>query len=197
MDDAIKKILNCSDINDLYKDECDTTFLGKLIILSNKNQKLCNIIKDYCIKNPSKLYNVQHQWSALILATVYNNLNVVKVLCDIGVDVNYHNGPNNFPALLHAAERGHYDIVKVLCDNGANINYNYKNYCPLYFAVDNNHGDIVKILCNKGADINTIRIIPDWCSYQIAETLFEHDFVKPPGKYLNILNKVTQLNLKN
>lgn len=197
MDDDIKNILNQDDINYLYKDSEYTTFLGKLIYLSKHNQKLCNIIKEYCVLNPSKLYKVQNVWSALIFATVYNNLNVVKILCNIGVDVNYHDGPYNFPALLHAAERGYYDIVKVLCDNGANINYNCKNYCALRFAVDGNYGDIVKILCDMGANVNTILIILHKCSHQVATILIEHDFVKPPVKYLNILNKVTQLNLKN
>ena len=87
----------------------------------------------------------------LIHASCYNNIRLVKELCDRGadVDVQDHNGVN---ALMVADD---IRIVKELCDRGANLNAQDRNgYTALSWAAYYRDGtQITTELCTRGAKV--------------------------------------------
>ncbi len=94
--------------------------------------------------------------TALICATLFNNIEGAKLILDKGVNVNEKNMHGATPLML-AAIAGYDDMVKLLLDNGAdqtmtNLNDNRKN--ALIYAIENKHTDVVKLLINDGADVN-------------------------------------------
>lgn len=197
--DILKNILTQDEIKYLYEEKCYTFFM-RLVNLSNKNPKLYDIIEEYCKENPSEINKLDHDGlSAIIMASINKNTNVVKILCDNGANVNYGKNLNCWPALLHAADKGCIDIVKILCDNEANINYCSKGgYTALQFAVQNGHEDIVKFLCAKGANVNLIPYFIDIQSSKIVTILLEYDFVMSlnMSDHQHIFNKINLLMLR-
>eukprot|EP00919_Chromeraceae_sp_WS-2016_P065497 GHVR01154933.1.p2 GENE.GHVR01154933.1~~GHVR01154933.1.p2 ORF type:complete len:113 (+),score=17.60 GHVR01154933.1:217-555(+) len=83
-------------------------------------------------------------------------LDVVKVLVENGVDVNFRNNVGQC-ALHNASANGHLYVVKYLIENGAYINNtDNEGDTPVYIASWNGHIEVVRYLLNEGgADVNT------------------------------------------
>lgn len=80
-------------------------------------------------------------------ACFFGSYDVVKYLCENGVDIHAHNNG----ALVTAIERNHLNIVIYLCENGADINSN--NGKALVCACTKGNLFIVKYLCENGANV--------------------------------------------
>ncbi|WP_333023368.1 ankyrin repeat domain-containing protein [Wolbachia endosymbiont of Pentidionis agamae] len=82
------------------------------------------------------------------------NLEAVKLLLELGADVNSMDEDRNNP--LHiAAGAGYMQIVKFFLKVISSINNrNLSGYTPLHFAIQNNHFDITKILIENHADLS-------------------------------------------
>lgn len=151
MDNAIRSILNEREIDILYK-KVTCTFLGNLVYLSKRYPKLYDVINDYCKQNPGKINKIVISESPLTIATIDNNINVVKILCQNKADVNNHIDTSCWPALLIAAKLGYIDIVKILCENGANTNYcSGANYYALLLAANSGYTGVAKFLLEYDA----------------------------------------------
>ena len=94
--------------------------------------------------------------NAIILATVYNKVEVVKYLKSKGAKFNIEQkDPVGATLLLIAVDRGHYEITEYLLKLGANVNAQMKGgYTALMIATMDNREDLVKLLLNYGPDIS-------------------------------------------
>ena len=95
--------------------------------------------------------------TALIIASIKGNKNIVILLLDNGAEIDIKNNNGN-TALMLASNYGHKDIVELLLDNGANyniVNHGIQN-TALMMASNNGHADVVQLLLNKGSDPNKI-----------------------------------------
>ena len=97
---------------------------------------------------------------ALVMASQYSNLEIVKVLIKAGADVNLADEYGETP-LIKAAREGHPDIIKILIQSGANVNLkNHQDISPLAVLcydtdLDTNIKlEIMKVLIDAGADVN-------------------------------------------
>ena len=98
--------------------------------------------------------------TALILASEYGHLDIVKLLIANGAKINRMGGSHikTGTALIYASKNGHKDIVEYLIINGAKINKRSKSEgeTALMVAAKNGHIDVVKILLLHKADINYV-----------------------------------------
>ena len=80
--------------------------------------------------------------------------NVVKLLIEVGADVNHEN-TKGLTAMMEASRMGNDQSVKLLIEAGADVNHrNKKGYTALMNAVGENHVECVKLLIEAGADVN-------------------------------------------
>ena len=107
--------------------------------------------------------------SLLITAIQYNNLEIVKLLVEHGIDVNWISESKEITfglgeyysywetPLLTAAQNDNYEIVKYLLDNGAIVNddRDINGNTALLIAIRNENADIVSELIDHGANVNT------------------------------------------
>lgn len=95
-----------------------------------------------------------HYTQQLIYASGNKDINKVKELIDLGVDINQidHMG---YTALLYATNDGEKEIVELLIKSGANVNI-ISNFgsTALIAATSFNDDRIVKLLINAGANLN-------------------------------------------
>lgn len=92
--------------------------------------------------------------TALYYACQLNDQNIVKLLIDIGADVNITNCKKK-TALHEVAILGHTEIAKLLIDNGADVNAKDKdNATPLHKAALVGDTVIAKLLIDNKANIN-------------------------------------------
>lgn len=102
-----------------------------------------NAIKNKMITNK---YN--HLETLLEFSIKWNCLDVVKYLCEAGVNIHFI---TDLP-IRHAAAYGLVEIIKCLLDYGADL-HSYNEYC-LHIAVKNNHFEAVKCLIENGAKLH-------------------------------------------
>lgn len=97
--------------------------------------------------------NYNCETSALVEASYYGHLEVVKFLVENGANVNNivkgYLGMNRDTALVSASANGHLEVVKYLVENGANIN-NGRN--ALEVAAEEGHLAVVQYLVSQGAN---------------------------------------------
>ena len=91
-----------------------------------------------------------------------NNLEIVRLLIELGAEVNDEDRVfyDNEAPLAIAASKGNLEMVKLLVDSGATVNIPLKDpeyWTPLMCGVSSNNLDVVKFLVEAGADINEIR----------------------------------------
>ena len=101
-------------------------------------------------------YNQKYDRTALMLATILGQLEIVNILLGRkGIDVDLQDA-NGMTALLHAAREGHCEIVKRLIDAQASMEIvDYQvGRSPLRCAAERNNEEIVELLLNCGADPN-------------------------------------------
>jgi ankyrin repeat protein len=91
---------------------------------------------------------------AAFKAVIEDDLNILRVLIEHGVDVNRHYKALFGITLLHcAACLGHEAIVNVLLESGANINARDDlGTVPIQYALVSGHDDIACLLIHKGAE---------------------------------------------
>jgi ankyrin repeat protein len=96
-------------------------------------------------KNRRKLLNY---------ASVRGYLEVVKLLLEMGADVNIIDDDGRTP-LNCALKNRHVEVAKLLLDEGADVNIpNNSGWTPLNYASEDGHVEVVKLLLEKGADVN-------------------------------------------
>lgn len=91
-----------------------------------------------------------------------NNLEIVRLLIELGAEVNDQDRIlyDNETPLAIAASKGNLEMVKLLVDAGAIVNIPLKDpeyWTPLMCAVSSDNFDVVKFLIEAGADVNEIR----------------------------------------
>ncbi len=86
----------------------------------------------------------------LIKSAERGNLETVKLLLDVGVDVHAQEDYSIFIA----ASNGHHEIVELLIKAGAVVEVD--DNAPLYVAVSAGNKETVKILMDYGADIDVV-----------------------------------------
>jgi ankyrin repeat protein len=92
--------------------------------------------------------------TALILAAVDGNIQIVRTLIALGVDVNVE-GAAKATALSRAAQFGHKEIVRILVEAGAIIEArNTAGATALLIAAEAGHDVVIDVLVTKGADVN-------------------------------------------
>ncbi|KAJ8945242.1 hypothetical protein NQ318_016662 [Aromia moschata] len=89
----------------------------------------------------------------LIIATLLGNCDIVELLLEENVNVNFSDCLGR-TALHYAACRGHQDILLLLINSGANVNaIDSDKNMPLHFACSNGHENCVKGLIYSSAEV--------------------------------------------
>ena len=92
--------------------------------------------------------------TALMHASIANQLDIVKQLVKNGADVNAV-GDSNVTSLMFASQQGNKTIAEFLIKNKANVNAKgYKGLSSLIIAASNGHSEIVSLLLKNKADVN-------------------------------------------
>ena len=90
----------------------------------------------------------------LVEASHSNNVKLVRLLLEIGADINLANSAGDTP-LYVASERGNVEMVRILLEKGADINQAESNgQTPLMIAVGMGHEEVVEALLEYGANLN-------------------------------------------
>ncbi|XP_015189072.1 PREDICTED: ankyrin-3-like [Polistes dominula] len=111
----------------------------------------------------------------LIMAAEQGQLEIVKFLCNMGINVNARSSRNS--TALHFAignsSNPNLEIVQFLIDNGAEIDVeNVFGYTPLQNALYNKNFEVAKLLIEKGgADVNRIYINTHYARQRLGGTL--------------------------
>ena len=94
--------------------------------------------------------------SALMLAIIQKNNNLVKALLENGANTNVTDD-NGWTPLAYAVERGNIHLVKLLLEHGADTNMIIPDAScptPLFIATSRDNLFIMQSLINAGADVN-------------------------------------------
>lgn len=84
-----------------------------------------------------------------------NKPNVIKILVNNGLNIEYKEPKENGTAIFYAVTNNRVDIVKILIENGANIKETIGGGTLLHLAAYKNvNAEIFKTLVEKGLDIN-------------------------------------------
>lgn len=90
----------------------------------------------------------------LEIAAGRGNINIVSLLLNAGVDINFKNDLGR-TVLTEAALAGRYDTVLFLLDRGAAVNsQDNGGYTPLDKAIEYGHENIVRLLWKRGGQTN-------------------------------------------
>ena len=94
----------------------------------------------------------RHTYTALRMAVQENSIESVKLLCELGANVNMQ----GFDTPLYCASgEGHFEIVKILISYGADVNLgNDKGTTPYEIAKAYKHFEIANYLLEHGAKAN-------------------------------------------
>lgn len=96
-----------------------------------------------------KVPNSEVAYPALIIATEFGRLNIVKLFLRVGVDAR-----TCFQALYVAANKGKLDIAEALLVHRCNVHgYEDGGDTSLKFALENRHDQLVRLLCKRGANL--------------------------------------------
>jgi uncharacterized protein len=88
----------------------------------------------------------------LHVASSHGQLGIVKLLVELGSDVNAAGGILGGNALNAAASAGHIDVVEHLLEKGAVMDTSDPQKNPLFSAIYGGHVSIVKLLLASGID---------------------------------------------
>ena len=102
------------------------------------------LVMKIMLNNDISINNINEQF---INASLYGYLDVVKLLIELGANINIWNNR----AIITASYAGHLDMIKLLIDYGADIRAQYNQ--SIISASCNGHLSIVKLLIELGADV--------------------------------------------
>ena len=93
--------------------------------------------------------------SPLMLAAMNGHAATVKLLLDMGSDINAQIETNRNTALTLACFQGRCEVVSLLLDRKANVEHRAKTgLTPLMEAASGGYVEVGRILLDKGADVN-------------------------------------------
>ena len=136
---------------------------SELKIQKGGNSELFQYIKDYDIKNATKLIeklpdlNIKDERGIpiLILAITQGSYKIAELLIEKGADINIIDDVQRRTPLMHALSDGVVSLSKCLIKNGADINFeNEKKESALFFSTINSFDDMTKLLLDKNVKIN-------------------------------------------
>jgi len=90
--------------------------------------------------------------SWLHVAAKIGNLEIVKALVGLGLDVNLRGGTFGGSAINLAASCGHLEVVRFLLQAGSELDVSEPERNPLFGAIHGGHIDIVRFLVEAGID---------------------------------------------
>ena len=127
--------------------------------LRTGNVELC---RSLCIEFPWLI--TDHTWQVrdgfaptwIGVAVLSGDVALIKLLLDLGLDVNALSGREQSSALVDSVSKGHYEMAEFLLQKGANPNLSR----PLIAALNNREKDrkmaFVKLLVENGCDVNRL-----------------------------------------
>ncbi len=120
------------------------------VIDKNDEKRAIELIKDGVnIEKKDKF-----GYTALMMASMYGNVEVVEALLSRGAKVDEKND-SGYTALIWASANDHVEIVKALLDAGAKVNEkNDTGYTALMTASANDYVEVVKTLLDAGAKVD-------------------------------------------
>ncbi len=124
-------------IQDLYRVQSQLYQTVKILLTSSRSGRVDLVI---CTLDLG-VYAIS---DAFIIASIYGQYAVVKLLIEHGVNIKSRN-----EAVRYASQYGYYEIVKLLIDSGADIQT--ENNYAVRWANLNKHYDVVKLLIDYGA----------------------------------------------
>ena len=115
-----------------------------------------NEIIRYILLNCYVDSNIETGLSPLIVAIHQNNIEIIKLLLNLGEDPNAKTSYDNETCLHFAVSKKSFEITRLLLSYGAltEVFTRAKHITPLYQAVLQNSMDLVNILISYGADVN-------------------------------------------
>ncbi|SFK11722.1 MULTISPECIES: suppressor of fused domain protein [unclassified Bacillus (in: firmicutes)] len=114
--------------------------LEKVVELIDSNVEVLNMITPF------------GTW--LHVAASRGELDIVKKLIELGVNINTLGGSYGGGALNVAASKGHINVVRYLLSCGADLDISDPIRNPLFGAISNGYPDIAKLLIESGIDVN-------------------------------------------
>ena len=131
----------------ISKDETDSFFNA----VSSGN---LNLVKQYLRQGVDVNQKYKEGWTALMIASVANYLEMAKTLISAGADMNLQD-KDGLTALIWASFKGHLEIAKTLISVGADMNLKDKDgRTALMWVSLRGHSEIVKVLVRAGAKVS-------------------------------------------
>lgn len=138
-------------------------------------------------------YDINSNFSPLIIATICGSSKMVGTLIEKGADVNleglYRGSALNYAAYTRSNERT--QIIKQLIDAGAEIDVRDNDWqTPLHAAAINDYSDVVQLLIDAGADIDA--------ADDSEDTVLHHAvYSGKPSTVALLIKSGVRLNCKN
>ncbi|CAF1008766.1 unnamed protein product [Rotaria sp. Silwood1] len=155
-----------------------------LAICQHNNVELARLLIRHGAKHDVEAKNLYDgKINGLIVAAESGSFDILRLLVDAGLDVNYKIAGKGETAgrtpLFCACAKGFQDIVEYLIDHGADVNGTESSGLScLHIAAAMGHADTVRILCEHGANVDQqFRFEEqDVTAYDLAESQ-QHDHV--------------------
>ena len=130
----------------------DSKLVAKEIRLAIKKGDVERVVE--LIGSDTELLNLMTPFGTwLHVAASRGELNIVKKLIELGLNINIPGGVYDGGALNEAASGGHIDVVRYILSHGSNLDLSEPEKNPLFGAISNGHVDIAKLLIDSGIDI--------------------------------------------
>ena len=135
---------------DIY-DEFELTPLHYAVKRSKSKEAVARLLDE----NPNIEARARAGNTPLLLASSFNDSEIIELLLDKGADVNARKNDEETPLHL-AALSNEPEVVALLLDRGADIRAYTRVHplTPLHFATGSNNLEVVNLLLDRGADIH-------------------------------------------